>query len=551
MVWFGKVRFGGVEVGFRSWRLEIDATFFFCYICAMPAPSPDQFKSAIPGPSSNICEKIAKLFTTLPSLIYDWVSFEFNEDGSFTSEFKAMICAISCGSGGVGTGGDNPDNPLMPKPTGVSATDGTFSSKVSVTWNSVTAPAGVGAVTQYKIYRSTSDVTDPNSSVLIATVDAPTTTYDDTLVVQGTTYNYWVVATNGTQNSAYGGPDVGNASAPTTSLDAISDLIASQGFSATNDGVITLWWTPPTGATKYDVYRNTVNTFGTATKIIADFTPLTANISVATEKIYNNIEAMVAYHTPPAGNAKYYFWVVAKKDSPPAVSPESNAAQGWVNVTTGEAGALASGTLGNGDTYTVDPGVVRIKMLVYGMGGGGAGGGTVYGGGGGGAAPTCSIEFAVSAGDTIDLVTTPNADNTGNAAAFSNGVDGSDVDIKLNGVSVLTIVGGSGGVYSASGSGAGGAVGSASGTALVTAWPKLGGQAGSGTSGGRGGAGFPQARLGAAHYSGFGAFTSWEGNGVGSNGGGGSYAEVGVPGAADAVGGWGSGAQAVYATFTV
>lgn len=509
---------------------------------------PSDFKNAIVGSvSMALCEKVAKLFTTLPTLVYNAIAYEFNEDGSFTAEYKAAICALDCSTD---SGGDNPINPNMPAPNGISATDGTYSDKVRVTWNAVTPPTGIDAVTQYKVYRATSNVTNPNSATLIATVDAPTVQYDDTSAVQGTTYNYWIKATNGSQESNYGGPDVGHSASAETTLTAISDLVASQGFSNTNDGLIYLWWTPPTGATRYDLYRNTANDFATATKFASDVVPTVANISTAADHAYDNVDAVVYFHTPPAGNAKYYFWVVAKKDAPPAVSAESNAAQGWVNMTVEEA-TLEIGALTNGDSYVVPGGVVRMKMVVYGQGGGGAGAGTVYGGGGGGGAPACSIDFAVSGGDTIDLVTSPNQDTTGNAAAAGNGTNGADVIVKLNGVAVLTITGGTGGQYSFGGSGAGGAVGSAAGTALQTAWPCLAGRPAVGTAGGRGGASFPGASLAAAHYNGFAAFTSWEGNAseFSGNGGGGSYAEPGVPGSPDAVGGYGSGASATFAAL--
>lgn len=511
---------------------------------------PNDFKNLIPSPGGNLCDKISKLIISLPSLSFQLVSWILNEDGSFTDDFKTAVCQALADIGCAG-GSGNPDaNPNMPAPTNVNATDGTYSDKVLVTWNAVTPPSGIAAVTKYKVYRAPSDVLAATSSTLIATVDAPTLQYEDTTAVPGTTYNYWVVATNDSDTSNYGGPNSGYAGIPTTTLPAISDLIASQGFSATNDGVISLWWTPPSGATKYDIYRHTANDFASATKIMSNVTPETGNVvDVTIEQAYDNTGAIVAFHTPPSGSTKYYFWVVAKKDSPPAVSPESNAAQGWVNITTDEPGILDRGSLNNGDSYVVPGGVVRIKMVVYGQGGGGAGGGNIYGGGGGGSAPACSIEFAVVATDTIDLATTPNQDTTGNAPASTNGTNGAVVDVKLNGVSVLTIIGGSGGVYSSSGNGAGGAKSTgASGSALVTAWPTLDGNAASGSAGGRGGAAFPQAQLAAAHFNGV---TGWEADAVAGNGGGGSYSDVGTPGAVGATGGKGIGALAIYAAFTV
>jgi fibronectin type 3 domain-containing protein len=73
-----------------------------------------------------------------------------------------------------------------PAPTNVSASDGTYSDKVRVTWS-----ASSGA-TSYEIWRSTS-----NSSASATKIGSPTTnSYDDTSALSGRTYYYWVKARN-------------------------------------------------------------------------------------------------------------------------------------------------------------------------------------------------------------------------------------------------------------------------------------------------------------------------------------------------------------------
>lgn len=185
--------------------------------------TPNTFKNLIISGTGNLCEKVAKLLVGFATASYNFVSEMIDESGNFTDNFKEMICAAGC------TGSNGTVNPNMPAPSGVAASDGTYSDKVRVTWNAVTPPSGQAAVTEYKVYRAPSTVTDSDESVLIATVTAPTLLFDDTSAVVGTTYNYWVRATNGTQTSNYGGPDVGNAGEVTESLPAISDLRATQG----------------------------------------------------------------------------------------------------------------------------------------------------------------------------------------------------------------------------------------------------------------------------------------------------------------------------------
>lgn len=85
-------------------------------------------------------------------------------------------------------------------PTGVSASDGTYSDRVRITWNAVSG------ANEYKVYRSGSE---GGSYSYLATVTAPTTQYDDTSVTQGTTYWYKVStvinAHEGPQSSADSG----------------------------------------------------------------------------------------------------------------------------------------------------------------------------------------------------------------------------------------------------------------------------------------------------------------------------------------------------------
>jgi hypothetical protein len=86
----------------------------------------------------------------------------------------------------------------FPPPTGVSASDGTSPTKVTITWNAVTGATG------YKIYRD-------QQSNLIKTVTA-VTSYNDTSGADGMSHTYWVKATKTGAESGFSASDTGYAS---------------------------------------------------------------------------------------------------------------------------------------------------------------------------------------------------------------------------------------------------------------------------------------------------------------------------------------------------
>ncbi len=78
------------------------------------------------------------------------------------------------------------------------ASDGTFSDRVRVTWSAVTG------ATHYQVYRATSATDTPS---LLASPTA--TSYDDLGAVTGTTYYYWLKACNSAGCSGFSGYDTG------------------------------------------------------------------------------------------------------------------------------------------------------------------------------------------------------------------------------------------------------------------------------------------------------------------------------------------------------
>ena len=123
----------------------------------MPFPlGPNDFKDLVPSSTGNFCEKFIKSLK-LPDLVYRIVAYIWKQNGEFTDEFKADICALGC----VGGGGGGPTDPgsNFPAPI-VSATDGAYADKIQITWTDV------AGATLYDLYRHT--VNDSSGATLLA-----------------------------------------------------------------------------------------------------------------------------------------------------------------------------------------------------------------------------------------------------------------------------------------------------------------------------------------------------------------------------------------------
>ena len=102
------------------------------------------------------------------------------------------------------------NNPVLAAPTNVYASDGSYSDKVQISWTSVSGATG------YKVFRSTTNSTGTTAQIGTATVSP----YDDTTAVAGTTYYYWIKATNASGDSSFSSSDSGwrtEVAAPYTS----------------------------------------------------------------------------------------------------------------------------------------------------------------------------------------------------------------------------------------------------------------------------------------------------------------------------------------------
>lgn len=123
--------------------------------------------------------------------------------------------------------------------TSLMASDGTYTDKVLINWNSV-----VGA-TNYQVYRAEAAT---GTKTQLGTVS--NTTYSDTNVVQNKNYWYWVKACNASGCADFSNGDSGFAYLPIPN--APTNLTASDGDFTDK---VQLTWISVSGATSYKVYR--------------------------------------------------------------------------------------------------------------------------------------------------------------------------------------------------------------------------------------------------------------------------------------------------------
>ncbi len=127
---------------------------------------------------------------------------------------------------------------LLERPSNLQASDGTYTDRVSLTWE-----ASTGA-TSYKVY---SAVTRAGTKTLLG--NPMDTTFDDTAAAPGVTYYYWVKACNSARCSLFSYLNAG-----WRLLERPTNLQASDG---TYTDRVSLTWEASTGATSYKVYSAT------------------------------------------------------------------------------------------------------------------------------------------------------------------------------------------------------------------------------------------------------------------------------------------------------
>lgn len=469
---------------------------------------PEDFRASIPAVNGNFCQKFLASFS-LGKLMASWSAYFMNEDGSPGPDFVADICALGCVGSGTGTGGGaGIQAPL------IFASDGDFSDLVRITWDAVQG------ATSYDIFRS---VTNDSASAVAIKSGELTALYQDSTVVPGNYYYYWVKARTLSGISSFSNGDRGHAGSIPSSLAAIADLDASRGFSTGNAATIKLMWTPVTGAQTYDIYRNTENDFATADLVDSNRAP-TSNAgspSLGNAPYFVDNDGELIYYHKTAVNsnqfATYYFWVLARRSNPDIVSLTSNVGTGWAVGPGAGVEPNSWGTVESNTEHTVPSGVTSIWCALFGAGAGGAGGNTTKSGGAGGGGAIVVGKYTVVAGSKYRVRSNPEAD-TSNAATGTNGANGPLTFLEYSAagtwadtVTIAQIGAPVGGTFDGAG-GAGSTVVTNNLTSS-TSWVGRAGQNRSGTTGGRSGYRFGSVRGQPAHYNNFTSGSSFSGDG--------------------------------------
>lgn len=198
-------------------------------------------------------------------------------------------------------------------PANVSATDGTYSDKVRLTWSHVSGAAS------YSIYRNTIN------SVLSASllVNTAALYYEDSAVTPGIVYYYSVKTIGASGSSDYSIADYGSAQ-----ILPPAGLSASQGTSTDS---AQLSWSASSGATGYIIYRNQTSNSNKASEIARSSSPSYDDTSVSPG-------------TP------FYYWVAAYSIA--ATSTFSSVASGYRGFSAPGGLSASAGTYSSGVLLT-------------------------------------------------------------------------------------------------------------------------------------------------------------------------------------------------------
>jgi hypothetical protein len=144
------------------------------------------------------------------------------ETGGATSTGSGGVDAGMGGSGGTGgTGGTSTTHQRPPAPTSVNASDGTFISKVQISWTAV------AEASSYQVFRGQNNT--PTSATQLAPPSSPP--FDDTTAVVGVVYYYFVKACDSTECSDFSTSDSGyRSSAPPNDDFASATLLTGVPF---------------------------------------------------------------------------------------------------------------------------------------------------------------------------------------------------------------------------------------------------------------------------------------------------------------------------------
>lgn len=208
-------------------------------------------------------------------------------------------------------------------PADVMATDGLYSDKVSISWD-----ASPGA-THYQVFRSNSG--DPLFALNISgPLWISSTTFDDTDVIQGTAYTYFIKAAKsqmGSNQSDMSAGDAGWKAFATAPTATASDGIYTNRIAVT--------WNTVSSATHYMVYRSTSSVPNSASPITSwqtanNYTDYSANTGII-----------------------YYYWIKASQNAAGTVTTGLGLMdQGYRNFVAPTGVTATDGTSTTGTTIT-------------------------------------------------------------------------------------------------------------------------------------------------------------------------------------------------------
>jgi len=169
-------------------------------------------------------------------------------------------------------------------PGNVSATDGSSSGKVDITWNAT------DNTLVYEIWRADIPAFLGGNIKKIGT--SATTSYSDSTAVNGNRYYYWVKARNSWGVSRYSAFDTGYVGAAASKLSAPENVTASDGSVS---GKVQVVWDATTGTVLYEVWR--------ATKLVSEGGK-PARIGFLPGTSFDDTSATIG--------TTYYYWVKSR-----------------------------------------------------------------------------------------------------------------------------------------------------------------------------------------------------------------------------------------------
>lgn len=200
---------------------------------------------------------------------------------------------------------------LLAPPSSVSASAGTFANMIRVSW-----VIGSADATAHVIFRSLSpDVSTAVRQSEVVYYFMTDTNYDDTAIIRGPDYYYWVAALNN-----YGTSSLKAASAPGGTIPVTpSDLNATDG---TLSNAVQVTWTTSPGATSYTVFRG------------ENYSSPDTQLGSVLTNYYDDTSALHGF--------LYYYWV--KAGNRHGLSPLSTFNSGWRGMVPPESISADNGT---------------------------------------------------------------------------------------------------------------------------------------------------------------------------------------------------------------